>query len=585
MVEERVERRLTAILAADVAGYSRLMGADEEGTLALLKAHRRVLIDPKIKEYNGRIIKTTGDGMLAEFASVVNAMRCAIAMQSGMIARNTDLPNDKRIEFRVGINVGDIIIDGGDIFGDGVNVAARLEGLAEPGGICVSARVREDTQDKLDVAFEDAGEQRLKNIARPVRVYRVRLEGKAASSTPALPDKPSIAVLPFANMSGDPDQEYFADGITEDITTALSKVRWFFVISRTSAMVWRGKQVDIKQVARELGVRYVLEGSVRKAGGRVRVTAQLIDAITGNHVWAERYDRELADIFVVQDEISERVLAAIEPQLYAAEGVRAKRKPPDSLDAWECVVRALSLMNSRAKPDVMAARELLQKAIALDPAYAQAHALFSFVTTLGVHMGWVMPESDLPIASDAARKALLLDADDPWAHMAMGYVLAWSKRATDAIVEYEKALSINPNFAIAHYLLAWTYCMLGRSEEALAHGNIVARLSPRDLLARGNAGVSNNVRSTACFVAGRYRDGIEFARKAIIESPSLVPAYRILVINCALAGEIDEARTALQILKHLQPDISLKWAKEAWPWVRDEEKRRYVEGLRLAGLE
>jgi len=401
---------------------------------------------------------------------------------------------------------------------------------------------------------------------------------------PALPEKPSIAVLSFTNMSGDPEQDYFAAGMAEDITTALSKVRWFFVVSRNSAFAYRGQQVDIKRVARELGVRYVLEGSVRKVGTRARITAQLLDAVSGHHVWAERYDQELGDIFAVQDAITEQVVAAIEPQLYAAEGIRAKRKPPESLDAWECVVRALFLINSRARPDIAAARALLQKAVALDAGYAQAHSLLSFVTTLGVHLGWEPRESTVAIASDAAQKALHLDGDEPWAHLALGYALAWSRQAEDAIAAYEKALALNPNFAIAHWLLALALCYLGRSEEAMAHGNKAERLSPRDLLARGNAGVSNNVRALACFIAGRYREGIDFARKAIIESPNLTPAYRSLIVNCALGGEIDSAKATLRTLQGLAPDISLKWIKEVMPFVRADDQQRWVEGFRLAGL-
>jgi TolB-like protein/tetratricopeptide (TPR) repeat protein len=413
---------------------------------------------------------------------------------------------------------------------------------------------------------------------------------KTAISEPspalALPDKPSIAVLPFQNMSGDPEQDYFADGISEDLITALSKIRWFFVISRNSTWIYKGKMNELKRVARELGVRYVLEGSVRKAGNRVRITAQLIDGVSGQHVWADRYDRDLADIFAVQDEITERVVAAVEPQLYAAEGIRTKRKPPESLDAWECVVRALSLMNSRAKPDVAAARESLEKAIALDPGYAQAHGLLSFVTTLSVHLGWTPPHKGaLAHAFDAAHKALLLDSGDPWAHLALGYALVWSRQAGDAIAEYENALALNPNFAIAHYLLALALCFLGRSDEALRHADTAARLSPRDLLARGNAGVYNNVRATACFVSGRYREGIDFARKALYESPGLITAHRVLVINCALAGQIGEAKAALEALKRIQPDISLKWIREWLPYVRPEEAERYVKAFRLAGLE
>jgi TolB-like protein/Tfp pilus assembly protein PilF len=401
-----------------------------------------------------------------------------------------------------------------------------------------------------------------------------------------LPEKPSIAVLPFTNMSGDPEQCYFADGMVEDITTALSKVRWFSVAARNSAFAYKAKAVDVREVARELGARYVLEGSVRKAGNRVRITAQLLDSTTGRHVWAERYDRELADTFAVQDDIAEQVVAAIEPQLYAAEGLRAKRKPPESFDAWECVVRALGLLNSRAKADVLAARALLNKAVLLDPSYAKAHSLLSFATTLGVHMGWDRIEDTVGAASAAAHQALQLDADDPWSHLALGYVLAWSRRAADAVPEYEKALALDPNFAIAHWLLGLAVNYLGRGDEALVHADKAASLSARDLFARGNAGVSNNLRSMACFVTGRYRDGSDFARKAIIESPNLAPAYRSLVVNCALDGELQEAAKVLsELKKRFLPHLTLKWIEDELPYVRADERQRYLQGFRLAGLE
>ena len=334
---DRIERKLSAILAADVAGYSRLMGIDEEGTLSRLTVHRRDVFDPSIVRNRGRIVKTTGDGLLAEFTSVVDAVRCAVEVQTDMASRNSGEAEDRRIAFRIGINVGDIVEQDGDIFGEGVNIAARLEGIAEPGGICVSARVQEDAAGRVDLTFEDMGEQALKNIARPVHAFRLRVEQPAipgAATHPPSPDKPSIAVLPFQNMSGDPEQEYFGDGIAEDIITALSKLRGFFVIARNSTFAYKGKAPNIRQVARELGVRYVLEGSVRKAGERLRVTGQLIDATSGNHIWAERYDRPVADIFAVQDEITASVVAAIEPQLYAAENLRLQSKPPESLDAW-----------------------------------------------------------------------------------------------------------------------------------------------------------------------------------------------------------------------------------------------------------
>ena len=346
MEEARVDRRLAAILAADVAAYSRLMGVDEEGTLAALKRYRRELVDPKITEHRGRIVKTTGDGMLVEFVSVVDAVRCAVDIQRGMGERNTGVPQENCVQFRVGINVGDIISDNNDIYGDGVNVAARLEALAEPGGIMVSRNVFDQVRDKLSFGFEDMGEQTIKNITRPIGVHRVSLVESAApisvigatataKTEVSTADRPSIAVLPFANMSGDPEQEYFADGISEDLITGLSKLRWFFVIARNSSFIYKGKALDVKRVARELGVRYVLEGSVRKGGTRVRITAQLIDAATNNHVWADRYDGDLTDVFALQDEITAKVVAAIEPKLLEAEGIRSQNRSPDDLGAWD----------------------------------------------------------------------------------------------------------------------------------------------------------------------------------------------------------------------------------------------------------
>ena len=374
MARERVERRLAAILAADMAGYSRLIGVDEGGTLQAFKAIRAELFDPKIAAHNGRLVKTTGDGFLVEFSSVVDALRCATELQAGMAERNATIPTDKRIEFRIGINVGDVVVEDGDIFGDGVNVAARLEGLAEPGGICVSARVQEDAAGRLDLAFEDLGEQQLKNITRPVRVFRVRRDRVAeATHTPApslaLPDKPSVAVLPFTNMSGDQEQEFFSDGIAEDIVTALSRYPSLFVIARNSCFTYKGRVVDVKQVGRELGVRYVLEGSLRKSGNRIRVTAQLVEAETGKHVWAERYDRDLADIFALQDEITEAVTIALVPAIADAEQHRALRKPPESLDAWAAYQRGMWHLSKASAEDNALAEKFFQRAIDLDPIF------------------------------------------------------------------------------------------------------------------------------------------------------------------------------------------------------------------------
>src|SRR5467141_1862632 len=369
-------RRLTAILAADVAGYSRLMGADEEGTHERLKAHLGQLVDPKIKEHRGRTVKNTGDGLLAEFASVVDAVRCAVEVQRGMIDREPEMPDERRIRFRIGINLGDVIAESDDIFGDGVNVAARLEALAEPGGICISRTVRDHIRDKLAYRFDDMGEQQVKNIARPVRVYRVsdirggpQIPSAPALPTLPLPDKPSVAVLPFTNMSAEPEQEFFADGIAEDVITALSRYPSLFVIARNSCFTYKGRAVDLKQVGRELGVRYVLEGSLRRAGNRIRVIAQLVEAETGKHVWADRYDREVADIFALQDEIAEAVTIAVAPAVAGAEQQRALRKPPESLDAWAAYQRGLWHLMKFTADDNSAALRFFQQAIDIDPTF------------------------------------------------------------------------------------------------------------------------------------------------------------------------------------------------------------------------
>ena len=421
MPDERVQRRLAAIVACDVVSYSKMMGRDEAGTLARLKKLRSEFLHPKVSEYGGRVVKTTGDGTLIEFPSAVDAVSHAVDVQRGMAERNKDIPRDQQIRLRLGINVGDIIIDEDDIYGDGVNVAARLEALAEPDGICLSARVYDYVRDRLDVAYDDLGELAVKNIADLVHVYRVRL-GEAASAGVAgvsqalpLPDKPSIAVLPFQNMSGDPEQEYFGDGIAEDIITALSKLRGFFVIARNSTFAYKGKAPDIRQVARELGVRYVLEGSVRKAGERLRVTGQLIDAASGNHIWAERYDRPTADIFALQDEITASVVAAIEPQLYAAENLRLQSKPPESLDAWGCVVRAMPFIWTWVSQNDDTGINLLKRAIELDPGYARAHSLLAWIFATRVLLGTMDYERGISDGLTLAQRAIDLDPEDPWA--------------------------------------------------------------------------------------------------------------------------------------------------------------------------
>ncbi|CAN5395236.1 adenylate/guanylate cyclase domain-containing protein [soil metagenome] len=580
----RIERKLLAILAADVAGYSRLMGIDEEGTLSRLTVHRRDVFDPSIVRNRGRIVKNTGDGLLAEFTSVVDAVRCAVEVQTDMASRNAHEAEDRRIAFRIGINVGDIVEQDGDIFGDGVNVAARLEGISEPGGICVSARVQEDAAGKIALDFEDMGEQALKNIARPVHVFRLRFEQPLATSrvtSPTWSSKPSIAVLPFQNMSGDPDQEYFADGIAEDIITALSKLRSFFVIARNSTFSYKGKTPDIRQVARELGVRYVLEGSVRKAGERLRVTGQLIDATSGNHIWAERYDRPTAEIFALQDEITASVVAAIEPQLYAAEQLRLQSKPPESLDAWGCVVRAMPYIWTWVIQDEDAGISLLNRAIELDPGYSRARSLLAWALATRVVLGNIDFDRGISDALALAHRAIDLDPDDPWAHFAAGYVYAFSRRFGPAIEQLNEALQRNPNFAFARIILACAYGYGGLAEDGYRQLDIATRLSPRDHTQAANL----SIEGLCHFITGRYREAVTAERRAVQMRPNFGTAWRTLTAAAGLAGDMELARQGLAECKRLQPNVSIAWIEKYHPIMRAEDRARYSEGLRQAGLE
>ena len=590
MAEDHVERRLAAIFAGDVAGYSRLMGVDEEGTLHQLKAHRKELIDPKITEHRGHIVKTTGDGMLVEFVSVVDAVRCAVEIQRGMVARNVEVPADRRIEFRIGINVGDIISEDNDIYGDGVNVAARLEALAEPGDIIVSRNVHDQVCDKLSFGFEDLGEQSVKNIARPIGVHRVSLAESATEtvfkSTPvakpeiAAGQRPSIAVLPFANMSGDPEQEYFADGISEDIITGLSKLRWFFVIARNSSFIYKGKSVDVKRIARELGVRYVQEGSVRKGGNRVRITAQLIDAATNNHIWADHYDGELTDIFELQDEITKKVVAAIEPKLLEAEAMRTQNRSADDLGAWDLVMHANSHLWKQTKADGETAIAMLMKATERYPDYAPAYSMLAFALLFRAIPGGVSGSSDVKTAADLASQAAELDDNDPWAHLALGYANFLMRRTDIAVDEFERALEINPNFAAAYGYLGSALAFNGQSDQAIRQSELALRMSPHD---PQNA-IFNVGLATAHYLAGRYAEAIVYARKAVQQRPGWTPGYRIYCASLAQTGQVGEARAALNRLKELQPSISIGWMQENVPY-QPEPMVKFVEGMRKAGLE
>jgi TolB-like protein/class 3 adenylate cyclase len=479
---ERVERRLAAVLAADVAGYSRLMAANEEGTLARLKAVRKALVDPAIASHRGRIVKTTGDGMLVEFASAVDAVRSAVEVQRSMAEQNAVVPQDQMIQFRIGIHVGDIIIDDNDIFGDGVNIAARLEGIAEPGGVCLSDDAYRQIRGKVEIACDDLGPQTLKNIAEPMRAWRVQLGGQSSATvkpaslvgqapTLALPDKPSIAVLPFQNMSGDPEQEYFADGIVEDIITALSRFGQLFVIARNSSFTYKGRAVDVKQVGRELGVRYVLEGSVRKAAKRIRITGQLIDATTGAHVWADRFEGGLDDIFDLQDQVTATVIGQLAPTLEKAEIERAKRKSTENLDAYDYHLRGFAKFYQNTKQSTDEALALFHKAIELDPEFAAAYGMAARCYAVRKINGWVTDRThEVAEVTHLAGRAVELGKDDAIALCTAGFALAYVGGNLDfgaALVD--RAISLNPNLAIAWSFGGMVRNYLGEPTKAIEY--------------------------------------------------------------------------------------------------------------------
>jgi adenylate cyclase len=586
-----VERRLAAILAVDVASYSRLMGVDEEGTHAQLKAHRRVLSDPKIEEHRGRIVKTTGDGLLVEFASVVDAVRCAVEVQRAMIQSNADVPQHQRIEFRMGINIGDIIFDGGDIFGDGVNVAARLEAMATPNGICVSGVVHDQVRDKLDIAFEDVGEQQLKNIARPVRVYRVRLNATAAKSAPALPDKPSIAVMPFKNLSGDPEQEYFADGMAEEIITALSRMRWLFVIAGNSSFTYKGQAADVKQVGRELGVRYVLEGGVRNAANRVRITAQLIDASTGAHLWADRFEGALNDIFDLQDQVTVSVVGAIAPKLQQAEIERAKHKPTESLDAYDHYLRGLASLRRRTREANNEALRLFYRAIELDPEFSSAHGMAAWcyhrrkgrsAADAETRFRWMADRvKETSETARLARRAVELGKEDAVALSAGGVALAYVVGDLDDGAAFiDRALMLNPNLAAAWTFSGWVRIYLGEPEVAIEHLTHSMRLSPLDpMMDAAQYGIA-----FAHFFAGRYDEALSWAGKALRERRNYHSELRIFAASSALAGRLEDAQEAMARLREIDPALRVSDVKDLMPLRRPGDAARYAEGLRKAGL-
>jgi TolB-like protein len=549
-------RRLAAILAADVAGYSRLMGADEEGTLERLKALRHELVHPKVAEHRGRIVKTTGDGLLVEFASVVDAVRCAVEVQRTMPERNSDFAADARIELRIGINLGDVIVEGDDLYGNGVNIAARLEALADAGGVLVSNMVYDHVRDRLPFAFEDLGEQRVKNIARPVRVYRVRdaaIKDAPQAALP-LPDKPSIAVLPFANMSGDPEQEYFADGMVEEVITALCRIRWLFVIARNSTLIYKDQAIDVKRIGRELGVRYLLEGAVRKAANRVRITAQLIDALSGAHLWADRFDGSLEDVFDLQDKVAISVAGVIEPTLRQAEIARARRKRPDSLDAYDLYLRALSSAYSSMPEDADKALGFLERAIELEPELAVGHAIIAWCHEQRYLRGGLL-EAEKNTALRHARLAIAAGIDDATALAIAGLVIGFLDPGdyATALDAFDRSLALSPSSALALGFSAVTRAWRGESAIAIEQAELALRLSPFDPLSN----IRHMAIAIAHFVAGRFEEAAAAAHRAAQAHPRFSPPYWMRAAALVNLGRTDEAEAVAQQLLDVQPQFTV----------------------------
>ncbi len=589
-MSEKTQRRLAAIVSADVVGYSRLMGDDEAGTLDAMKAHRRELWGPLTERHGGRVVGTAGDAILMEFNSAVAAVECSLAVQEGMVARNRDQPAARRMLLRVGVNIGEVIVDEDDIFGDGVNLAARLQGIADPGGIAISGKVHEEVADKIDAVFADDGEHAVKNIARPVRVWRWLPEGVkselAVANEPQLPlpVKPSIAVLPFDNISGDPEQEYFVDGITEDIITALSRIRWFFVIARNSTFTFKGQAVDVQTVAKDLGVRYVLEGSARKAGNRVRVTAQLIDGATGNHLWAEHYDRDLEDIFALQDEITETVVGAIEPEIAQAELARAKAKRPESLDAWDLCLRARAQVYLYTEEAVEEAVSLSLQAIELDPELARAHATLALAYQRQLLLNYAGDRAAVrELLMQAAQCAVSLDREDVEGHTVLGLAL-WNWRLgdiDDALSVLRTAVDLSPSHAFAHSTLGLVLGTTGFAEEALEHHRTAIRLSPRDpQLALFMSRYANS-----CVNARKYDQAVDLSKRAIRHSGGdLWLTFVEAATALAHLGRIDEARDMVVRMKAVRPDASVAAARNAFVFRDDKLEQHYMDGLLMAGL-
>ena len=577
-----MERKLAAILSADVKGYSRLMAEDEVATVRTLTAYRE-LMSSLIPQHRGRVVDSTGDNLLAEFPSVVDAVLCAAEIQQALKARNAELPEPRRMEFRIGINLGDVIIEGERIYGDGVNVAARVEGLAEPAGICLSGTAYDQVEGKVGFRYEYLGEQTVKNIAKPVRVYRVRLEPGDPQTDAApgltLPATPSLAVLPFVNMSGDPEQEYFSDGITEDIITALSKIASLFVIARTSTFAYKGKAVKVQQVGQELGVRYVLEGSVRKAGPRVRITAQLVEAASGRHLWAERYDRNLEDLFAVQDEITQHIVDALQVQLTEGEQLLVWRRHTRDPEVWNNVYKAIEHFRRLTREDNIRARQYAERAVELDPEYASAYNLLGWTYWNDARMGWsASPLESFQRAAELNQKALALDDSLAEVHGLCGFLYLYLRDYEQATAEGERAVALHPNGAEVSAMLAVILTYAGRPEEALRLIHKAKRLSPY------HPGWYLWIQGVICRLLGQYEESVAALRAAIERDPNTWESRVALAVTYSLLGRDGEARAELAAALAIEPTLSLESLARANPYKDPAELDLMLDTLRKLGL-
>jgi adenylate cyclase len=578
-------RKLAAILSADVKGYSRLMGEDEAATVRTLTAHR-ALMTSLIQQHKGRVVDSPGDNLLAEFASVVDAVQCAVEIQRELKARNVEVPESRKMEFRIGINLGDVIVEDGRLYGDGVNIAARLESLADAGGICISSKVFEEVENKLALSYEYVGEQTVKNIAKSIRVYRVRLEpgtmaptgGHEQTSALPLPDKPSIAVLPFANMSGDAEQEYFSDGITEDLITDLSKLSGLFVIARHSVFTYKGKAAKVQEVGREFGVRYVLEGSVRKANNRVRITAQLVDATTGHHLWAERYDRDLQDIFALQDELVQKIVTTLKLQVAVWEQGIAVRKHTDSVEAYDALLRGLAYLYRFTPEAIVQARQIWERAVELDPQYADAYAGLGWAYYLEWNLQWSPDPHALEQAFALAQQAVAFDESLPEPHKLLSYVYLFKKQHDRALAEAERAIALDPNDAESYMGLADVLSFAGRPEEALGLLAQAMRLNPRYPLLYSIA------LARVYHLTGQSGEAIATLKRTLSRSPDALGAHLTLAALYSEGGQEAEARMEAAEVLRLNPHWSLEVWRQRAPYRDAAVLERFLAALRKAGL-